>query len=426
MSNIITSSRRLNTINSKRFGQDFSGNVGWMPEYSSTRDMKFSGNVVVDCGTLTGWAYFQGSLELTPTPPNGPQRHKSNIGTSIKFTPTPAMGGSFTSPIFVAVQGKPCLNLWVYIEDYTKIPLLWTVYIGDATFSNYFLGYPTIRPHNGWHCVTISEALTVGAGSPTWDTVTKIAIAVGADVLEGGNIILDRIVIGGGGKPHISLIWDDGNSSDHTIVAPLLNRYNLIGNFSIINSVIGTAGYLTVDQLQQLSESGHRLLTHGDTVLSNFGTIDLAKANIQSNKASLDALGINTDSDIYVYPGGGYAYTPGSLAIPEYLAQAGFFGAFAAADGPVANEDNIRFFCSRAPLSAATTSTNFFANIDSYVSSGLSVATLAHRTVLSGATGPDINIAVLDEILSGIATRRDSGDLIVVGAREFLDFALLG
>jgi peptidoglycan/xylan/chitin deacetylase (PgdA/CDA1 family) len=426
MSNIITSSRRINTINSKRFGQDFAGNVGWLPEYQRAGDMKFSGNVVVDCGTLAGWTLFLASAELVSTPPNGPQRHKASAGTSIKFTPTPATGMSVTSPTFAAIPGTPQLNIWVYIEDYTKIPSLWTVYLGDSAFSNYFLAYPSIRPHNGWHCITIFGALTVGAGSPTWPTVTKFKINFGTDVLEGGNIILDRVAIGGGGQSYVSLIWDDGNDSDYKLVAPLLNRYNLVGNFAIINSVIGSTNYLTTDHLRQLSESGHRLLTHGDLSLNTFGTIDLAKANIQFNKVSLDALGVNTDSDIYVYPGGTYSYTPGSLAIPEYLEQSGFFGAFTAANGAVSNEDNMKYLCNRAPLTSNTTASGFFANLDAYLSCGLSMATCAHQIMLSGATGPNINIDVLEEILSGIASRRNEGKLAVVSAREFLDFALIG
>jgi len=51
---------------------------------------------------------------------------------------------------------------------------------------------------------------------------------------------------------------------------PLLDKYGLKATFFIIPAAVGTAGYMTQDQIQQLHDEGHCIALHGATALTNF------------------------------------------------------------------------------------------------------------------------------------------------------------
>ncbi len=58
------------------------------------------------------------------------------------------------------------------------------------------------------------------------------------------------------------LTFDDGGISFFTVIAPILEKYNLKGVFFIATDYIGTDGFMTSDQIRELSERGHVIGSH--------------------------------------------------------------------------------------------------------------------------------------------------------------------
>lgn len=396
---------------------------------NAQRSSRYSGRVVAPFDTLSGYSGTNGAtIQLVDVPTGGPRRIKGATAKSVQVTGE-ATNLEVNFPVFEAGNPTGRVDLWLYVTDYTKhsapITLFLTV---DSGYANHYTRSFNIRQHNGWQCVSLTVSnFTVGAGSPTLDTVTRGKIRFNAP--GGCGIIVDRLVFGGGGSPLVTLIWDDGGITDYTIIAPLLNKYRLQGNFAIIGAIVGDTPTTVMSrtQLYMMAESGHRLITHGQYNLSTLPTPAAAIADVESNRAFLDGLGIEVDSDVYVYPQGEYMHTTGDLSIPNYLRSAGFAGAFIASGSCVSNAAfTERYACQRKGVDASTVASTWLAQFDEHIAAGMSVALMGHNVVTSGATGAAANLAVIDAVLAGIASRRDAGKINVVSARAFCRRAMPG
>jgi peptidoglycan/xylan/chitin deacetylase (PgdA/CDA1 family) len=60
----------------------------------------------------------------------------------------------------------------------------------------------------------------------------------------------------------ILLTFDDGYKDNYDNVLPLLKKYNMVGDFGIITSVIGTCDYMSWDQLKVLKNAGMSFASH--------------------------------------------------------------------------------------------------------------------------------------------------------------------
>ena len=70
----------------------------------------------------------------------------------------------------------------------------------------------------------------------------------------------------------IGLTFDDGFSSDHDLVLPELKRIKATATFFIVTDWLGTPGYLTKQQVQNLSKAGMQIGSHSKSH-PNFLTI---------------------------------------------------------------------------------------------------------------------------------------------------------
>jgi peptidoglycan/xylan/chitin deacetylase (PgdA/CDA1 family) len=64
------------------------------------------------------------------------------------------------------------------------------------------------------------------------------------------------------GGPAVVLTFDDGGISAFTHAAPILESHGLRGVFFITTDRIGTAGFLTSDQIRELARRGHTVGSH--------------------------------------------------------------------------------------------------------------------------------------------------------------------
>lgn len=396
---------------------------------NSYQGRSYPPTVVADFGVLADYNEDFSTLTLVDTPAGGPDRVKSNSGHSLRLTGCNGVNSwAHKNAVFSAGCKTDRVTLWLFVEDYTKFSGGSVIlFLGtDMTYAAHYYGSIVLKPYNGWQSHTFSAStLTVGAGSPTLDTITALKVRVNNQGHE-CSIIFDRVTFGGGGDSYVSLLCDDGDITGFTKVFPLLNKYGLVGNFSIIESLIGTAGYMTEDHLKMIADAGHRLIVHGQKSLATLGSLANAYADIEANRAYLDGLGVDVDSDVYVYPNGTYQFVAGSMEIPAYLAANGFVGAFTTPDSNyVTNDSKKQFICPRMAINATTVADTLLSSLDSYSAFGGSVALMVHLVKDSGATGQETNTAVLDTILAGLRERQRDGKIKVVTAKDFIDLAFV-
>ena len=79
-----------------------------------------------------------------------------------------------------------------------------------------------------------------------------------------------KTIEGGGGR----LTFDDGGISAYTCVAPLLEKYDLIGIFFIPTAYIDKPGFLTRNQIVELHRRGHIIGSHSHTHPVNMTSLD--------------------------------------------------------------------------------------------------------------------------------------------------------
>ena len=72
----------------------------------------------------------------------------------------------------------------------------------------------------------------------------------------------------------IIFTFDDGGVSSYTHIAPMLEAKGWRGVFFIVTSKIGTAGFLSVDQIQDLHNRGHVIGSHSHTHPMRFASLD--------------------------------------------------------------------------------------------------------------------------------------------------------
>ena len=386
---------------------------------------RLSGRVIANYGTLTGYVPTNCTQALVATPVGGSTRHKPNMGNSIRATTSGATASAQVEFPAITVPGNPSgrVDLWVYVEDVSAGPYF-TLYLAvEGAYTNHFYKSLPTPTRNGWHCYTVKESeFTVGSGAPTLATVTRGRVRFGCAAAT--SVIINRVVFGASGTPLVALIWDDGNDSDYDYVLPLLNKYKLIGNFSIIADNIDGPGNLTTDQLKMIADAGHKLIVHGGTNLSTLPTIADAYADMDANRAYLESLGIGADADVYVWPNGAYMYAAGNAGLMDYAESKGYVGAFTVGGTRSTNQltSYEKFTAARSSNDVSVATATILSGISDHAAVGRSTALMGHEVVASGATGIQTNVADLDTVLAGIAALRDAGTVRVVSARDYLRF----
>lgn len=107
-------------------------------------------------------------------------------------------------------------------------------------------------------------------------------------------------------KP-VALTFDDGYLDFYLYAFPLMVKYNIKSTLFVINKYIGAPGYCTVEQLQQMQESGLvRIEAHtvSHDRLANLSK-DKVKEELQGSKTYLSE-NLDINSTVICYPYGSY------------------------------------------------------------------------------------------------------------------------
>jgi hypothetical protein len=407
-------------------GDVSSGNVAKKVAWSGLKKMaraqarkpwRFRGKLLVSGDSTTGWVGQTGvSLSVVQKPAGGPIAYRTNSQSVLRIVTSTNTFRAATATVSTGPVTTPRVDFWVYLEDPTTIVNMTVFFATSDDFTNYYSKNITPRLFVGWQCFSVNLATAGVTGSPTYETITRFRLQIQSTSVAGTSILFDSAFISPSAVSKCALIWDDGQLAEYTHTMPLLNKYNLIGNFAVYDIS------QRIEQWRLMAHSGHRIVVHGTQNLSTFGTLQQAKDSITAAAAWVAALdGHGCDPDVYVWPNGVYMYTAGSMELPQFLEQQGFVGGFATGNNTISGEAGINpYILDRLQINASTVAATWLSALDAHLSIGLCFALCAHLTVDSGATGDSVNRQVLDDILSGIRARINAGSLECVSARDLI------
>lgn len=268
----------------------------------------------------------------------------------IKITTVAGFFGEVNFPAFSDTVAGGKLSCLIEVHDCSSLNA-YTFYLGDAGYSNFVttgmsVGGIAGGQFNGFHVLcpeataanarlNASAFWVVGGGAPVFGTTnfTNAKLRITPESGKSTSVTVFGAWVGGGGTMgRICITADDGWATQYTDMLPILEKYSLRGSFAIIGDLIGTAGYMTLAQLQDIVARGHECVVHGPIggggSLQNYTNYNDILSDVTFHRDFLvrNGLAKNGSEKIYVYPQGKFALSRGDQTIFQALSAAGFVG----------------------------------------------------------------------------------------------------
>ncbi len=135
-------------------------------------------------------------------------------------------------------------------------------------------------------------------------------------------------------KP-VMLTFDDGYADAYSVVLPLLRKYNFVGVFFVTANRVGTAGYITRDQLRALADAGMDVESHAMDHISMNTSSAIQRYQMCSARQYLSDW-TGTDVRHFAYPSGDY----NTDSFPA-LQSCGYLSAYKKMGGSLQNSANM-------------------------------------------------------------------------------------
>jgi len=132
-------------------------------------------------------------------------------------------------------------------------------------------------------------------------------------------------------KP-VVITFDDGYADAFTDAFPLLRQHGFGGTFSIVTAFVGQSGYLTWDQVQEMSRSSMEIASHSVSHTNlDKAPDDVVRAELAESKRVLEEK-IGRPVEFFTYPSG-EPFFRGTVErqrqVVEMVREAGYRGALA-------------------------------------------------------------------------------------------------
>jgi len=135
----------------------------------------------------------------------------------------------------------------------------------------------------------------------------------------------------------IVLTFDDGYSDFYTYAFPVIKKYNLKANIMIPTGLMENSGYMTWNQLKEITASGTGFVYNHTWSHANLGNASLEKIKYEIETASSQIQKyLGTNPNIFTYP-----YGSENQTVVNYLSQNGFVAAFSVIPGTYQCDSNI-------------------------------------------------------------------------------------
>lgn len=218
---------------------------------------------VINSGAAaTNWVLNTGATLAAGTTPDGVAALKgvSASGGNLRINYAPAGGVNLLAAKGIEVEiycETPTLN------DPPDGVVLAILLANDSGFVN-FVTSGTIYIRPGWNKIRLGRRdFTTGGGSPTW--ATDVAVVRFNFALETAQVLtmyIKDLSSPGFARPQIPIIFDDGYESVYDEAFPYMAARGLVGTIGVISSKVGTSGFMTEAQLDELHDAGWAMCNH--------------------------------------------------------------------------------------------------------------------------------------------------------------------
>lgn len=206
-----------------------------------------------------GWQIFSGTAGSMS---DDTQDYALGVQSLCVTTKTDGTPGSVQKTgLAIDLTGKQ-VTIWVKVSGAIDLTQL-LLYAGDATLANNYswtianagIEQQVFR-EGEWAPIVLTFADAASTGSPSRSNITTLRIRVGAASGKSVTLRVGGIGVSSDSSPFpngvISFACDDSYSSQYSIMRPILDGYGWSATAYTIVDLLGTPGFMTMDQLKTL------------------------------------------------------------------------------------------------------------------------------------------------------------------------------
>jgi len=207
------------------------------------------------------------------------------------------------------LAGSKVLKIRVFIENLENLSKFSLYFANDSGYANFLFyatnGYSCVE---GWNDFYIDTTKFSKTGTGTFNSdIVSMQLRVEAKTGTESSVTFVLLVRDETQKPQLIFSFDDGWISQYTEAFTRMQKRGIPGTIAVVPSLIGTTGYMTLEQLKKVYDYGWDLANH------TFNHVNLKNVDAATIKTELDSAeqwlidqGFIRASDVVVYPQGGY------------------------------------------------------------------------------------------------------------------------
>lgn len=199
-------------------------------------------------------------------------------------------------------------SIWVQSADWNKVNEIQLLLLSGGTYNDgvcfrlnikQYLVAPT---NNEWIQLIFNREQFTTVGAAVWTDIQKIIVRGSATSGQTTDIYFDQFTVFDEVKAgYVSIDFDDGWASIYD-AATYMSTKGLVGSLHVIPSLLGTAGYMTQAQVDDLARRGWEISGHGLTNLATL-TTQQVDDDVRQMREYLNQYAYK-GSDFYAYPEG--------------------------------------------------------------------------------------------------------------------------
>lgn len=258
----------------------------------------------------------------------------------------------FLSPTPTPVA-PPVLSLQSFVDTTPTPTSAQQTILDTQTESDFCLNVPMLIYH---HIQPLDEANSLGHAQLTvdsgiFDEQMNYLVSNGYHTISSDQVVTALINHQQLPEKSIVITLDDGYDDVYNYAYGIAKKYNIVLDLMIPSGLVNNAGYLTWDQLKEMSENNLIHVYNHTWSHAALGDADRAQIEqeVMTANSQLEAT-LNKKINIFSYPYGSYGTT-----VIDFLKERGFVGGISTIDGTVQCKSYImtlhRTHIGNAPLS---------------------------------------------------------------------------